>query len=160
MHDLDRFYSKTAVEGDCIVWIAGRSPSGYGKFSVKRKHYRAHRWIYEQQFGEIPADKQIDHTCNNRACVNLAHLRVATAWENTHAPHSTTPARLNSEKTHCPQGHELADWNVPTALLERGERGCKSCNLARSRNRYRGRPEGWWRSEADRLFAEYQKAVA
>jgi hypothetical protein len=84
--------------------------------------------------------------------VNPRHLRVVTARENTYADHSMTVARVNSEKQECPRGHLLADWNVPDSFLQRGERSCKSCNLARSRNRYCGRPAGWWIAESDRLY--------
>lgn len=35
-------------------------------------------------------------------------------------------------RTHCPRGHELAEWNNVTWYAVRGRRTCKSCGNARS----------------------------
>ena len=42
----------------------------------------AHRHYYEQRFGPIPGDRQVDHLCRVRTCVNPAHLELVTPVEN------------------------------------------------------------------------------
>lgn len=82
---LDEFMSHVEVSGDCWVWTGGRC-NGYG--SVGRRGY-AHRVSYEMHVGPIPEHLVVDHSCRNRACVNPAHLRLATVGQNN----SNRPAR-------------------------------------------------------------------
>lgn len=83
--DLRRFWSKTTLRGECLVWTAGRDKDGYGKFATgphgKQKHWRAHRWIYEQTIGPI-GKRLLLHSCDNPACVRVEHLRPGTQKEN------------------------------------------------------------------------------
>ena len=64
-------------ETGCHVW-QGRLYKGYGRFH----RIPAHRWAYQSKVGPIPEGLPLDHTCRNRACVNVAHLEPVTAKEN------------------------------------------------------------------------------
>jgi len=132
--DIERFNEKFVVRQDgCWEWIAAKSKSGYGNFSGpgrRGKTYRAHRWMWEFVFGEIPSGLQVDHLCNRRDCVNPHHMRVVSAAVNSHAEHSNAIAKLNSAKTHCPQGHEYTAENT-YGPYPRSGRLCRTCVLAR-----------------------------
>jgi hypothetical protein len=81
-----RFWTKVDRSGDCWLWTAAIDSKGYGRICQRehgmQKGLSAHRVSYVLAHGSIPADKFIDHICRNRACVNPAHLRLATHKQN------------------------------------------------------------------------------
>lgn len=81
--DRQRFESKISKTKGCWVWLgAKRNSKGYGCFTFNGKTCAAHRVAYELFVGVIPKGKQLDHTCNNRACVNPSHLEPVSNKEN------------------------------------------------------------------------------
>ena len=55
---------------------------------------QVHRYAWERVNGPIPTGKLIDHICHNRACVDVAHLRIANKSQNNMNRHS---ANITSE---------------------------------------------------------------
>ncbi|MFC9769157.1 HNH endonuclease signature motif containing protein [Rhodococcus jostii] len=82
---IDRFLEKTKkLDNGCIVWTAYCLPNGYGHFGDGTATFLAHRWMYQYVHGvKLEPGQFILHSCDNRPCVNVDHLRVGTAKENT-----------------------------------------------------------------------------
>jgi len=73
------FWAKVNKTETCWLWTGHVDKIGYGRHSASY----AHRYSFELHTGKpIPAGRQIDHMCHNRACVNPAHLRSVTNKQN------------------------------------------------------------------------------
>lgn len=75
--------ARTAQQGDCLVWTGSTNEWGYGRAAIGGGKQRVvHHLAWERAGFEIPEGMELDHECFNRACVNVAHLRLATKSQN------------------------------------------------------------------------------
>ena len=118
------------------LWHGMTAGNGYGRVVIDGKNQAAHRVAYEWLVGPIPDGLELDHLCGVRNCVNPHHLEPVTHKENV--ARGKTITHYNSEKTHCPRGHELSGDNLVPSALRKGRRDCLTCSRQRARE-YRER---------------------
>ena len=86
------------IEDDngCFVWQKARNGKGYSQIHVKdRGLISGHRLVWELVYGKIPMGMQVLHSCFNKLCINVDHLRLGTHQENQQ---DQDKAKLSVEK--------------------------------------------------------------
>ncbi|PEI49915.1 HNH endonuclease signature motif containing protein [Bacillus toyonensis] len=69
-------------ENGCFNVISHSKKNGYAQLTMRGKNISAHRFVYEEMFGEIPPGLVIRHKCDNRKCINPEHLETGTYKDN------------------------------------------------------------------------------
>lgn len=85
----------------------------------------AHRAAWVAAHGQIPAGMTVDHECRNKRCVNPAHLRLLTNFENARRSLYDWPVGT------CRNGHPQSEL-----VQIGGRRRCRPCTREAQR-RYR-----------------------
>lgn len=120
-----RLIEKLQVSGDCLIFTGCTTHDGYGRFSYRKKTRIVHRVVWVLAGRPLAKHKDLHHTCENKLCCNLAHLRITS-----HPNHR----REFHRQVQCKRGHEMSGYNA--MILQSGYRRCRTCHNLR-RNFYR-----------------------
>jgi hypothetical protein len=76
----------TGHETPCHIWTGGDSGDGrgggYPRMKLNDRTCAVHIVSFTNEFGYVPRNKQIDHNCRQRLCVNPDHLEMVSHIEN------------------------------------------------------------------------------
>lgn len=130
----ERFAMKVQKTDGCWLWTGASNHLGYGQIWVteERRVVQAIRVSLRLHGVEVPADRDVDHLCRNKRCVNPEHLEPVTHAVNmARAPF--TGRDWQAAKTHCPHGHEYTAGNTYLRRNASGtlSRECRTCRKAR-----------------------------
>jgi len=118
----ERAGTRWEADGDC--WISAYSVASHGYAQVgwndgqKNHMVLAHRASWEYAMGPVPLGFTLDHQCKQKTCVNPAHLRILSNYEN-----ARRTAGRDWPLGQCANGHPNSD----TYTQPSGKRVCRPC---------------------------------
>lgn len=143
-----RFHKYVAITTDCWLWTGTfytqfGKPT-YGQSWLRGRRTGAHRVSYELHVGPVPAELDILHSCDVKACVNPAHLRPGTHSENIREAFAKLPpghfagenggnARLTWDDVHAIRAARAAGALQPDLARQYGVHQVHISHIVRGR---------------------------
>jgi hypothetical protein len=113
------------------MWLYSVNWDGYAQDVIgsrtdgTRRTIRVVRYFYEEKYGPIPLDKELDHICRVRGCVNPDHVEAVSHLENVRRSDNYSKGSFNRNKMICKNGHCYDSTN--TYIDPKGNRSCRIC---------------------------------
>lgn len=131
-------YERSGGDSACHIWKGRIQQDGYAKFCFDGQIHQAHRVAYALHYGEAPLGLTIDHTCNQRACVNPRHLEAVPLKTNVARATQTSSGVIRTTGK-CRRGHDMTLDDAWRYSKTTGKRYCRLCHLERNREGMRKR---------------------
>lgn len=93
----DRFAEKVEVTDDCWLWKSSTNDQGYGTFWFEGRAVNAHQIAFRLSNGPL-GDKQVNHHCDVKPCVNPDHLYAGTQSRNVEEVYERTDRTQSNEE--------------------------------------------------------------
>ena len=123
------FYSYVDRDTGCWEWTSTKNQKGYPRMKIDKVMCGAHRVSYEMFTGPLIDELEMDHICENRGCINPAHIQQIS-----HGDNIRNGARWRHKKdNHCIHGHKYTEEN--TQIRADGRKRCATCRRSQARER-------------------------
>jgi len=88
---IEKILKKIRITDGCWIWTGQITKIGYPRQKIsQKKKIPVHRYIYDFFYNDLSRNQIIHHCCENKICVNPAHLKAMTQSEH---------GKLNSPQT-------------------------------------------------------------
>ena len=114
----------------CWLWLGGLDTRGYSQCRFEGRTRLAYRAAYIILIGEPPRGLVLDHTCNNKICVNPEHLKPTSHQLNITRSPQTIAGKFSARHA-CKYGHPFTEENTAFELRSRA-RICITCRRLRN----------------------------